>query len=102
MFPQTGQSPLAPGQWKPFLAVYAGFWVFNNFVRPVRVAAAVAISPQFDKAVLGFQDKLRVNKAVAVGITIFVANVIITTAVTALGIVTAATLSGTPIFPPKV
>ena len=83
------------------MAVYAGLWVVNNFIRPVRVAAAVAISPQFDNIVMGFQTRLKVNKAVAVGITVFMANVVVTTLLTGLGIVAAATLSGTPIFPPK-
>lgn len=92
---------MAPGQWKSFLAIYAGMWVVNNFIRPIRVAAAVAISPQFDEAVLGFQNRLKVNKAVAVGITMFMANVVVNTLLTALGIVSAATLSGVPIFPPK-
>jgi len=83
------------------LAVYAGLWVVNNFIRPVRVAAAVAISPQFDNIVMGFQTRLKVNKAVAVGITVFMANVGVTTLLTGLGIVAAATMSGTSIFPPK-
>merc|ERR1712228_913321 len=32
---RTGLSPLAPGQWKPYLAIYAGFYVFNNIIRPL-------------------------------------------------------------------
>eukprot|EP00977_Amphora_coffeiformis_P013587 scaffold3591_cov159-Amphora_coffeaeformis.AAC.10 len=98
---KTGLSPLAPGQWPKFLGVYAGLWVVNNFIRPVRVAAAVAICPQFDNIVSGFQNRLKVNKAVAVGITVFMANIVVTTLLTGLGIVSAATLSGVSIFPPK-
>lgn len=64
---KTGLSPLAPGQWKNFLAVYAGFWVVNNFIRPLRVGLALAISPYFDKVVLAFENRLKVNKTVAVG-----------------------------------
>lgn len=101
-FGQTGLSPLAPGQWKNFLAVYAGFWVMNNFLRPLRVTAAVAISTQVDKIVKAVQDKLKVKRAAAVGICVFLANVVGTLSVTALGIILAATLSQTPIFPPKV
>ncbi|KAL3907654.1 MAG: hypothetical protein SGILL_008784, partial [Bacillariaceae sp.] len=48
---KTMLSPLAPGQWPKFLAVYSGFWVFNNFVRPIRFGLSVAISTQFDKIV---------------------------------------------------
>jgi hypothetical protein len=65
--------------------------VINNFLRPARVAAAVAISTQFEKIVLGLQTKLRVNKAVAVGMVVFLANVVGTLSITALGIVLAST-----------
>lgn len=91
-FPKTGLSPLAPGQWPKFLGVYAGFWVVNNFLRPARVAAAVAISTQFENIVNRLQSKFRVNKAVAVGMVVFFANVVGTLAISALGIVLASTL----------
>ena len=96
---QTGMSPLAPGQWKPFLAVYAGLWVVTNFMRPIRVAAAVAISPKFDHALAGFQNRFKVNKAVAIGMTVFMANVVIVSALFVVSIGLAALLSGTPIWP---
>ena len=67
----------------------------------MRVAAAVAISPYFEKVILKLQEKFRVNKAAAVGITVFLVNVVGTLSLTALGIISAATLSGTPIYPPK-
>jgi hypothetical protein len=92
-------SPLAPGQWPKFLAVYSGFWVFNNIVRPIRFALSVAISTQFDKVVQFIQDKARVNKSVAVGLTVFFANVVGTTVLMCLGISVAATLAGVPIRP---
>ena len=79
---------------------------------------------------MGFQDRLKVNKAVAVGkscfvlvyhifelfdlttslcvlvastkgITVFFANVVMTFAVMGLGVIGASTLSGIPIFPSK-
>lgn len=37
---QKGVSPLVEGQWVPFLAFYAGLWTLQNFVRPLRCAAA--------------------------------------------------------------
>jgi hypothetical protein len=89
---------LAPGQWKGFLAVYAGFWVFNNIVRPIRLALAVAISPQFDNVVLNIQNRFRVSKAVAITITVILANLIGTTLAMAAGILLASTLAGVPIF----
>ncbi|KAL3936237.1 MAG: hypothetical protein SGARI_002643 [Bacillariaceae sp.] len=76
---RTMLSPLAPGQWPKFLAVYSGFWVFNNIVRPIRFAMSVAISTQFDKVVQFIQDKFRVNKSAAIGLTVFLANIVGTT-----------------------
>ena len=96
---RTLLSPLAPGQWPKFLAVYSGFWVFNNIVRPVRFALSVAISTQFDKVVQFIQDKARVNKSVAIGLTVFFANVVGTTVLMCLGISLAASLAGVPIRP---
>jgi len=98
---RTGLSPLAPGQWKPFLAVYAGFYVFNNIVRPVRFALSVSVSLYFDRVVTWIQNKFRVSKGVAVGLTIFLANVVGTISLMCLGISLAATAAGVPIFPPK-
>lgn len=98
---RTGLSPMAPGQWKSFLAVYAGFYVFNNIVRPVRFALSVSVSLYFDRVVSWIQNKFRVSKGVAVGLTIFLANVVGTIALMCLGISIAATAAGVPVFPPK-
>jgi hypothetical protein len=98
-FCQTKLSPLAPGQWKGFLAVYAGFWVFNNLVRPLRLAVSVAISPQFDRIVLGIQDRLKVSRAAAITTVVILANLIGTTFFMATGILVASFLAGVPIFP---
>jgi hypothetical protein len=98
---RTRLSPLAAGQWPKFLAVYSGFWVFNNVVRPIRFAVSVAISTQFDNIVSTIQRKANVGKGVAVGITVFLANVVGTTALMCAGIAMAASLAGVPIFPSK-
>lgn len=90
---------MAPGQWKSFLAVYAGFWVFNNVVRPIRLAAAVAISPQFDRFVLNVQTRFRLSKSAAVAVTVVLANVVGTTACMTAGIAVAAAVAGVPVFP---
>merc|ERR1712232_893598 len=58
----TGLSPLAPEQWKPFLAVYAGFYVFNNFIRPIRFAASAVVAKYFDNAVTFIQNKTKLSK----------------------------------------
>ena len=98
---QTGLSPLAPGQWKKFLAVYAGFYVFNNIVRPIRLAASVAVSPRFDDLVLWVQNRFGVRKGIAVTITVIVVNVFGTIFVSAALIGLASALAGVPVFPAK-
>lgn len=93
---------MAPGQWKSFLAVYAGFWVFNNIIRPIRLAAAVALGPQFDRIVLNVEERLRVSRAVAITLVVLMANVVGTTVLMCAGILLAATLAGVPVFAGRV
>ena len=95
---RTGMSPLAPGQWKGFLAVYAGFYVFNNIVRPLRLALSVSVSIYFERAVGFIQETFKVNKGVAIGLTVFFANVVGTITLMCLGISIAATAAGVPVF----
>ena len=99
---QTGLSPLAPGQWKAFLAVYAGFYVFNNIVRPLRIGLSIGVAKYFDSAISMIQEKLKVSKPIAIGIVVFMANIVGTCSLMALGITGASALSGVPVFPPKV
>jgi VanZ family protein len=99
---KTGLSPLAPGQWKGFLAVYAGFYVFNNIIRPMRLAASVGVAPYFERAVATIQRKTKLSKGVSVGIVVFLANVCGTLSLMSLGIYIASLAAGIPIFPPKV
>ncbi len=98
---KTGLSPLAPGEWKKFLAVYAGFYVFANIIRPFRIGLSVAISKYFDSALEQIQKKANVSKGVAIGILMFMANVVVNCAVMAFGIFLASMFSGVPIFPGK-
>lgn len=91
-------SPIAPGQWKGFLTIYAGFFVFNNIIRPVRVAVAVAISPKFDRLIARIQKYLNVSKPVAVTFTVLMANVVGTFAAMGAGITLASIFSGVPIW----
>lgn len=98
---KTGLSPLAPGQWKGFLAIYAGFYVFTSLIRPIRMAMAVGISKYFDLALNTIQEKTKVSKGVAIGILVFLTNIVGTCGVMALGVSLASLLSGVPIFPAK-
>jgi len=94
---QTGLSPLAPGQWKKFLAVYAGFYVFNNIVRPIRLAISVGVTPYFDKAVANVQRKTGLKKSLSIGIVVFLANICGTTSLMGLAIWIASIAAGVPI-----
>jgi len=98
---KTGLSPLAPGQWKPFLAVYAGFYIFNNVVRPIRLAVSVGVTPYFDRAVAAVQRKTKLNKSASIGVVVFLANFCGTLTAMSLGILVASIAAGVPIFPPK-
>lgn len=94
-------SPLAPGQWKNFLAVYAGFYVFNNIIRPIRFGIAATISVYFDKIIAWMQAKLKCSKGVAIGVVVFLANIVGTTTLMCLGISLASAATGVPIFVKK-
>lgn len=98
---QTQLSPLAPGQWPKFLAVYAGFWAFNNVVRPARFACSMLVTPYFDRTVSSIQRKLRCSKGRAIGIVVFLANFCGTLLLMSVGIFLAASASGVPIFPKR-
>lgn len=98
---KTGLSPLAPGQWKPFLAVYAGFYIFNNVIRPLRLAVSVGVTPYFDRAVAAVQRRTKLNKSASIGIVVFLANFCGTLTAMGSGILLASIASGVPIFPPK-
>lgn len=99
---KTGLSPLAPGQWPKFLAVYAGFYVFNNIVRPIRLAISIGVTPYFDKAVATIQRKTGFNKTLSIGIVVFLANICGTTSLMAFSVWIASLAAGVPIFVPKI
>lgn len=55
----SGLSPLVPGQWPKFLAVYVGIYAtLGTLLRPVRMAIAIGLTPKFSKFVTAIQDKL--------------------------------------------
>ena len=90
------------GHWKGgFLAICAEFFVLNNIIRPVRFTAAVAVSPQLDRAVAALQQRLGLSKGVAKFLTVLLLNVVGTTLFMYSGIVVAALAAGVPGFPPK-
>ncbi|KAG2491733.1 hypothetical protein HYH03_009896 [Edaphochlamys debaryana] len=64
----TGQSPLWPGQWAPFLGFYAGLWTMQNFVRPLRFSLAIALAPVFERMILWIAAKTGLAKQWAFGV----------------------------------
>ncbi len=69
---QFGKSPLMPGQWKAFLAFYAGYWTLQNFVRPLRFSLALVMAPAFDNFMNMLSSRLRISKRNAFGIYLFI------------------------------
>jgi hypothetical protein len=76
----------------------AGFFVFNNIIRPVRVAVAVGVTPYFNKFIDGLQSRFQVNRTVAIALTVIIANIFGTLAFMSSGILLAATLAGVPVY----
>lgn len=48
---RTGLSPLLPGQWAPFLAVYLAVCAVPFCLRPLRLAAALLLAPSIRRAI---------------------------------------------------
>lgn len=95
---RTGISPFAPGQKKGFLAVYSGFYLFNNVIRPARFTLSLLVSKYFDRAVVKIQEKLNTSKSKATFILVLIANLFGTCAAMALGIAIASAASGVPVW----
>lgn len=95
---RTLLSPLVKGQWKPFLAVYAGFWVFNSVIRPLRFTLALSLSRFFEGFIQKTQERLNVSRKMAVGTTMLLFNVLGTGTFFVVGISIASFLSGVPVF----
>lgn len=95
---QTGESPMYPGQWKSFLAVYTGIMAADGALKPLRLGLAIALSNRSDATMLWVQNKTGSRKA-AVSIA-FAAIVIGTFGFMFLGVTSASVMSSVPIFVP--
>jgi len=77
---------------------YTGFFVFNNLIRPLKIALTVLVVPYFDKLSYRLQDRFSLSKnkaAVVLGVTgQFVGSCIMVPA----GIALASMASGVPIW----
>ncbi|CAB9498836.1 expressed unknown protein [Seminavis robusta] len=96
---QTGLSPLCPGQWKPFLAVFSGFMAMDVMLKPVKIATAIAAVPLADRAIGWLKRKCGGSKSLTMGLVLAWITV---SAFGMLGggVTLASTLSGVPIFAP--
>lgn len=96
--PQTGLSPLAPGQWKLFGLVNAGFAVFHNALRPVYLAASMTtVGPWMDRLVARL-EQWRLSRGWAVATVAVATNVVGTLVLMTTGVWVAATASQVPLF----
>ncbi|DBA71282.1 TPA: hypothetical protein ACH3X2_011099 [Trebouxia sp. C0005] len=68
---QTGKSPLMANQWKPFLALYGGFWAAQHFVRPLRFSLALFMAPVFDKFINWVQQRAQFKRQNAFAVYLF-------------------------------
>jgi len=55
-----------------FLAFYSAFWMAQNFVRPLRFSAALALAPAFDKFIDFLSTKLKITRPQAFGVYLFI------------------------------
>ncbi len=92
---------MAPGQKPAFLAVYAGFTVMLNVIRPARFALSMAISPYFERIRKSIQNKFGVSPRAAAVLMIIFINFIGTCSLMACGVGLASVLSGVPVWAGK-
>lgn len=59
---------------------------------------AVGITPYFNRFIESLQNRFKVNRAVAIGLTVVIANIFGTIAFMSAGILLAATLTGVPVY----
>ena len=94
---KTGMSPLFPGQWKPFLALNAGFMAMDSVMKPFRLALAIAAAPYADKVMGWLKSKFNGSKSISTGVAL--ASVIVSSfGMFAGGIALASSFSGVPVF----
>ena len=67
----AGKSPLMANQWKPFLALYGGFWAAQHFIRPLRFSLALFMSPLFDRFINWVQHRTRFKRQNAFAVYLF-------------------------------
>jgi hypothetical protein len=95
----TGLSPLAQGQWKKYLLVYATFFAANNLLRPLRFSLSLAITPAFDKVIDLIQRRSGWTRRNSTAITVFLVNICGTFTYLFGGLFLATTFAKVPLLP---
>lgn len=95
----TGLSPLAQGQWKKYLMVYATFFAANNLLRPLRFSLSLAITPAFDKFIDFIQVRTAWTRRNSTAITVFLVNICGTFTYLFGGLFLATTFAKVPLLP---
>lgn len=72
-------SPLAA--WPKYMAFYAAFWMTQNFIRPLRFSAALALAPAFDKFIDGLAARFSITRPKAFGVYLALLGTVTTTLV---------------------
>jgi len=104
----SGLSPVAPGQWKPFLVTYAAVYAsVGTVMRPFRMALAVSITPLYGRMVSSVQRFLpfsstrpKLNRALTLILLQLLGNMALICSAIGIGIWTAGLVTGVPPFPP--
>jgi hypothetical protein len=94
---QTGLSPLAPGQWKSLLKAYGTIYAFLQFLRPFRVAAAVAMSKLSAEFLKQTQFKLDCSRGFAIAFQ-YALGWIVQMILSTFGVAVASWSSGVPVW----
>lgn len=96
---KTGMSPLFPGQWKPYVAIFAACMAFDAYITPVRLAYAIVQAPKMDRFMCFLKGKVYDSKAIA-AVLIWVGIIVLNVVAGAIAICFASLLAGVPVFEP--
>lgn len=104
----SGLSPLVPGQWSKFLAVYVGIYAtLGTVLRPFRMALAVGLTPGFTRLVKAlmaslpfYESRPKLNRTLAMIVVSFFGNIGVTCGIVALGVWVSSLVTGVPVAPP--
>lgn len=104
----NGLSPLVPGQWPKFFATYLTIYAtVGTVLRPLRLAAAVSLTPIYGRAVRWVQTRVKLfqatrpalNRTIAVVLLTLLGNICGTCALIACGCWLAGVVTGVPAVP---